>query len=582
MAEPHEPSAEAPEPATPGQRRRRRKLIAAAGVVFLLLVLALGPPLLNANRLSRRIATSMSESLGRPVHLDNVSLHLLPVPGFTLENLVVSEDPAFGYEPVIRSNRVEATIRVSSLWRRQVEVSSIRFVVDPNGSAPSLNLVRRADGRWNLESILLHAAREEAAPTAQTTPGPAPRFPYIEATGARINVKMGYEKEPFALTETDFALWLPSPQQWRLRLEGKPTRTDTSVFDTGLLTIEGTLKRADRLTDVPVDLTAEWKRAPLGQASVLVSGYDMGWRGDIGATATMHGTLGNAAITTAVKLKHVRRSDFIPADMLTFNVECNGHLDVADGLIHNPACTLPLGDTDQPQNGHAAGVIAATADTLDLTSRHAAGATVGMTGVPEAWLLNWARLFSQRLPANASWGGTVSGSIGNAAAPAESVPPFWSGVFTTSVSAAAPNGIPDRSKIKTGEPGPPSLALAFGQGSLTLQPVNLATGDDPPLILSGTATPELYRLQLSGTATPAELSRLTALLPPLGDGVPQALEAPPAALTPASAPATGTSAPATAPMRIDLLCTRAWGGPQTCVDLHPTRAPESPRRSRGR
>ena len=63
-------------------------------VLAVLLLLALTPPLLNVNRLRRRIADSMSASLGRPVHLDRVTVHLLPVPGFTLENLVVSEDPA--------------------------------------------------------------------------------------------------------------------------------------------------------------------------------------------------------------------------------------------------------------------------------------------------------------------------------------------------------------------------------------------------------------------------------------------------------------------------------------------------------
>ena len=78
----------------------RRRVILAAVVIVLVAALALTPPLINVDRLRHRIATSMSQSLGRPVHLDRVSFHLLPMPGFTLENLVVSEDPAFGYEPV--------------------------------------------------------------------------------------------------------------------------------------------------------------------------------------------------------------------------------------------------------------------------------------------------------------------------------------------------------------------------------------------------------------------------------------------------------------------------------------------------
>ncbi len=107
-------------------RRRRRWLIALCVVVAVLLLL-LTPPLLNVNRLKRRIATSISASLGRPVQLDGVTMHLLPVPGFTLQNFVVSEDPAFGSEPVIRANVVDVTLRPSSLWRRQVECSSMTF-----------------------------------------------------------------------------------------------------------------------------------------------------------------------------------------------------------------------------------------------------------------------------------------------------------------------------------------------------------------------------------------------------------------------------------------------------------------------
>jgi AsmA protein len=159
---------------------RRRRWILPVVAVAVLFALALTPPYLNVNRLQRRIAASMSEALGRPVHLDRVTLHLLPLPGFTLENLVVSEDAAFGFEPVIRANKVEITLRISSLWRRQVELSSVRFEVDDQGSGPSLNLVRNAQGRWNLQSLLMHAASVNAAPTVQRTAGPAPRFPYIE------------------------------------------------------------------------------------------------------------------------------------------------------------------------------------------------------------------------------------------------------------------------------------------------------------------------------------------------------------------------------------------------------------------
>ncbi|MEO6910347.1 MAG: AsmA family protein, partial [Edaphobacter sp.] len=107
-----------------------------------LVLLAIIPPLISVNRYQHRIATSISQSLGRPVHLDRVTLNLLPLPGFTLQNLVVDEDPAFGFEPIIRANSVRATLRIRSLWTRRVEFSSISF------TDPSVNLVHLANGKW--------------------------------------------------------------------------------------------------------------------------------------------------------------------------------------------------------------------------------------------------------------------------------------------------------------------------------------------------------------------------------------------------------------------------------------------------
>src|SRR5260370_40319924 len=120
---------------------RRLLYLALAALVILLLVLL--PPLISLNRYQKRIANSISDSLGRPVHLDRVSLNLLPLPGFTLEKFVVDEDPAFGSEPVIRANSVRATLRISSLWRRRVEFSTISF------SDPSVHLVHTAPQKRN-------------------------------------------------------------------------------------------------------------------------------------------------------------------------------------------------------------------------------------------------------------------------------------------------------------------------------------------------------------------------------------------------------------------------------------------------
>lgn len=521
------------------QKSSRRRLLWSVAAIGFVLVLGLTPPLLNMSRLRRRITVSMSASLGRPVHLDNVALHLLPVPGFTLTNLVVSEDPAFGYEPVIRAMTVEATLRPSSLWRRQVEFSTIRFV------EPSVNLVRNAQGQWNLQSLLMHAAQVNTAPTEQRKAGPEPRFPYIEATGARVNLKLGEEKEPFSLDNADFALWLPSPQQWRVRIEATPARTDRNIGDPGTVRVEGSLERAANMAAVPVDLTASWRDAPLGEASKLLTGEDAGWRGTLDIDAALTGTLGAAKLITGIHINDLRRADFIPPTSLDLNIDCEGALETTAAVVHDPQCVL-----QSPR-------VSAIADSVDLTDLRtsgtgASGVRVGSPGVPERWLLEWARLFSQRIPANENGAGQVTGSVVFLPAQGRGSA-VWRGQVHGDMSGTLP-GFPREPDGSVH----PQFSITSGAGGAVLAPVNLMpAGKTPTLMLSGQASSQGYSLNLQGTATPQQIRSLREMFPPLTDGLEEAL--------PAAAEASNTSRP----LKIDVTCTRVWGAAQTCAEAAP-------------
>jgi len=523
--------------------RLRRRVGFVAIAVFLLALLALTPPLLNVSRLRHRIAAGMSQSLGRPVHLDNVTMHLLPVPGFTLENLVVSEDPAFGNEPVIRANTVEATLRISSLWRRQVEISSVRFI------EPSLNIVRNPQGRWNLEDILTQAARANAAPTAQRKAGPAPRFPYIEATGARVNLKLGDEKMPLSLTEADFALWLPSPQQWHIRLQGKPSRTDANVSDTGIVHLEGTLGRAATLAEVPLNLTADWTHAQMGEASLLLTGDDEGWRGTLEAGATLTGQLGSAKLTTDVHLTDLRRADFVPAKLLDVSAHCTANANVAAVSVTQAICTVPTGGP-QP--------ITLTAASVDLQKPDEAAAQLNITAVPLLWALDWAKLFSQRIPADLPSTGTIDGSFQRSSSPSASLTGNLHLALQPEASEDSPSGKAQAEETKTTvfswiASATPAYPGSTATTSLQLQST-LHPGGSSQLSLTGGFDPTGYTLHLSGNATASQLQTLASRIPPLSDGLLDTLPHP--------------THPDDAAHELNITCTRKWGTPQTCTTAH--------------
>src|SRR5215469_6904006 len=280
------------EPATgiaPAKRSPIRWI--AVALVLLVVLAAIVLPLININRYHRTIADSLSRSLGRPVHLGSVQLQLLPRPGLSISDFVVEEDPGFGAEPLLRAPSVTVSLRPSSLWRNRLEVSRISL------DTASVNLVRDARGRWNFSSLLIQAAHTPNAPTAQRHASATLRFPYIEFHSARINFKNGAEKQPFSFFNTDFSIWLAETDQWQLRFEGQPARTDLELdlADTGVLRVEGSLSRAATLDQIPAKLHAEWTKAPLGQVSRMLFGEDSGWRGLLRAEADFSGDVDNLA-----------------------------------------------------------------------------------------------------------------------------------------------------------------------------------------------------------------------------------------------------------------------------------------------
>jgi len=535
---------------------RRLLYLAFAALTILLLVLL--PPLISVNRYQKRIARSISDSLGRPVHLDKVTLNLLPLPGFTLENLVVDEDPAFGSEPVIRANSVRATLRFSSLWRRRVEFSTISF------TDPSVNLVHLADGKWNLESILLHAAHIDAAPTAQRRAGAAPRFPYIEATGARLNLKLDHEKTPLSLTDADFALWLPDPQEWHLRISAHPARTDTNVSDTGTVQLEGTLGRATSLGQVPISLRGEWRNVPLGQASIVLLGRDAGLRGEMTLSANAQGTVSNSALQTRLQLSGARRTDFVPVQALDVDLQCLGTATNDFHGFEDIHCSWPPTGSSNPPT------LAITGAIPDIRNPRSAAIEIGTPGLPASTLLDWLRIASSRIPSDLEAAGTLTGTLSCHPENGDVTP--WQGemqiteaslLHPRAASGSLVTGDVTVQSIAPPAPDPhhrqhhPLLPVPPLSG-FQLAPTALALGGKDPATLDGHFDTRGYTLHLTGMASTARLHALAAALPQFGDGLAEVLPTNRAA----------------GPFRVDLTANRPWGGIQVWTDdtAHPAPA----------
>jgi hypothetical protein len=298
---------------------RRAKTIALVALVLLLVIFV--PPNINGSRFRDQLAPALSAALGRQVRIGTVKYRLFPRPGFDLYDFQVMDDPQFGAEPMLMCGKVTADLRLTSLWQGRLEFANLKLTDD--AAPPSLNL-SYWNGHWNLESLLAHAEQVPSAPTANRRAEQRPRFPYIAATGGRINFKNGAEKKSYTLASTDFAVWLASEDVWHVRLEGRPVRTDMNLSDTGTVKLEGDLRRAQSFEDMPVNLDLSWEKTQLGQFSKLLLGQDRGWRGDLGGRAEITGNPQNLHVVANLELERFHRYDVNRAGMPGLRTRCLG------------------------------------------------------------------------------------------------------------------------------------------------------------------------------------------------------------------------------------------------------------------
>ena len=484
--------------------RSKRGGVLALALVFLALFL-IRP---GANRLRARLANSMSVALGRPVDVASVHLRLLPRPGFDLENFVVHDDVNFSAEPLLRAEEVTASLRLSSLFRGRLEVARLSL------TEPSLNLVRNTEGKWNLEGLLQRAAETPVAPTSKARAERRPGFPYIEADRARINVKFGQEKKPYALTDAEFTLWQESEDSWGMRLKAQPVRTDLNLSDTGTVLLTGSWGRAVRLRETPLQFHVQWNRAQLGQASKLVYGADQGWRGTVAVSGNLTGTPGDLTADISSAIKDFRRYDLVASGPMRLSAHCIAELNSAAGALSKFSCQSPVASGSLAVTGKLAGWPA----SYDLAAN--------AKDIPVASLIWLASHVNKNVPSDLAAAGTLNAAFQFQRTEKRAQPlVVWSGSGeATNIRLSSPrnktelalDAIPfstssaDSGQDKRTGRSAANSAASKGLADFTVVagPVKLALGKASPLILRGWFSRSQYRVAIQGDARLPRLLQL--------------------------------------------------------------------------
>jgi hypothetical protein len=500
-------------------RQGRLRLVAWGGLLLLLLVVV--PPFVNINHFRRSIVQSISAGLGRSVHATAVELTLFPRPAFVLHNLTVAEDPAYGAEPVMMAATVTASLRASTLWHRRVEIASLHF------DAPSVNLGRNGQGHWNFESLL----RNSPALHARAAAGSVPRlpFPYVEATDARINFKMGPEKLPFALEGANLAVWKESGNEWHIRIRARPVRTDLTVADSGEIRGEGILKAGGVLVDSPLNAHLEWRQVELGEFGRLLHGEDDGWRGMVDWTAQARGTMSKALLTTNIQIEGFHRAEFVPPDELDLSALCQGQYALGSRNENSIECVAPLGSGKLLVRDAFAGVASGTSSNR-WTSSPGASLQIALQHAPAEFFLDLLRHIHPGLASDASISGEITGKV-NCDAGYLGTLRGCSGQIRSTPAAVSLPGVPSPLKfspiILSDSPGGGQSARVAGFQTAGkeihrpqvsspmlwyLAPVHFSMGGPNPATMTGTLNSTGITLKIGGATDLAELAKLAQAL----------------------------------------------------------------------
>jgi hypothetical protein len=234
---------------------------------------------LRAGGSRRYLIAHLAASFGRPVEVSWFDFSLLDGARIEAHFVSVSDDPHFGNEYFLRADTLTAGIRWTALFAGRFEFGSVSL------SRPSLNLVRDAEGNWNIERWLPPAPRPGARPGFV---GPQPPVREVRATrpyqidvdGGRINFKQGDNKSPFALDDVSGRLEQNGEGRWQLDLEARPMRAGVELQDIGTLGLHGSIAGTTARLQ-PAELNLTWRAASLADGLRLVRQNDYGMRGQL-------------------------------------------------------------------------------------------------------------------------------------------------------------------------------------------------------------------------------------------------------------------------------------------------------------
>jgi AsmA family len=365
------------------------KILRRSLLVILCIVLVAGAiaPRLSTDRIRPRIQSALEAALNRPVEIGAVHLNLFRGPGFTVERVVIADDPSAGVEPFAYVESMRARVRLTSLLAGKLAFSSLYL------DTPSVNLVRTAAGGWNLQALLDRPAVEQPIPSA---------VPDIQISGGRLNFKFGDTKSVFHIRDADLEIFPNEHGDLVIRFAGVPARTDRSSQTFGQVSARGLL-RASGTGHQQLTMGLHLERTAISEMVRLFDTRDLGVHGYAIAEAQLAGPLDKIEITGSLNINDIHRWDLMPPHGEGWTLHYNGSLD-----LHNHRLKLETVADPAQQRPQSVALRFALADYL---SKPAWDASIQFHDLPAASLLETARHMGAPLAPGVQVDGKVNGGI---------------------------------------------------------------------------------------------------------------------------------------------------------------------------
>lgn len=306
-------------------RRHVRKGIVA--LALLLLASWAIPSFLSADRYRKRLQAELEHTLHRQVTFGAVAFRILPRPGFSIDNAVIEEDPAFGSEPFARVDRINCDLRWSSLWGSRFEFSRLDL------DTPDINLVRNTQGQWNAAGLFEKSGITTLGKASARIGGSKGNIE-VDAENARIDFSAGPNKKPFALTDVRARLSLDrAGGRLSFRLLGNPVRTDFNLPSPGPVELDGTWTPGANL-EGPLDANLQSEGSLLYDWVPLITGRNPEIYGVTDVTARITGSPELLKVAGQARFSQLRRWEQLPpSESMPVTINFRGQVNRARGQV---------------------------------------------------------------------------------------------------------------------------------------------------------------------------------------------------------------------------------------------------------